>query len=130
MVNRLLQCHLGKIKYDDRDSFLNKRVESSGELMAQLFRAYFGKFVKELKATCEKDMIAGRISELSQNLSKKLKPNSIENDIKYALGTGNWGLKIKLNPERVLRQFYNVLHILELFQICVELLHRLIRMVN
>ena len=93
MVNRLLQCHLGKIKYDDRDSFLNKRVESTGELMAQLFRAYFGKFVKELKATCEKDMIAGRISELSQNLSKKLKPNSIENDIKYALGTGNWGLK-------------------------------------
>jgi DNA-directed RNA polymerase II subunit RPB2 len=93
MVNRLLQCHLGKMKYDDRDSFLNKRVETSGELMAQLFRAYFGKFVKELKATCEKDMIAGRISELSQNLSKKLKPNSIENDIKYALGTGNWGLK-------------------------------------
>lgn len=31
--------------------------------------------------------------ELPQNLSKKLKPNSIENDIKYALGTGNWGLK-------------------------------------
>jgi len=93
MVNRLLQCHLGKIKYDDRDSFLNKRVESSGDLMAQLFRAYFGKFVKELKVTCERDMIAGRISELSQNLSKKLKPNSIENDIKYALGTGNWGLK-------------------------------------
>ena len=93
MVNRLLQCHLGRMSYDDRDSFLNKRVETSGELMAQLFRAYFGKFVKDLKVTCEKDMIAGRISELSQNLNKKLKPNSIENDIKYALGTGNWGLK-------------------------------------
>jgi DNA-directed RNA polymerase II subunit RPB2 len=93
MVNKLLKCNLGIIEYDDRDSFLNKRVEMSGELMAQLFRAYFGKFVKELKTTCEKDMMAGRISELPQNLSKKLKPNSIENDIKYALGTGNWGLK-------------------------------------
>ena len=93
MVGKLLKCHLGINSYDDRDSFLNKRAETSGELMAQLFRAYFGKFVKELKATCDKDMLAGRISELPQNLSKKLKPNSIENDIKYALGTGNWGLK-------------------------------------
>ena len=61
--------------------------------MAQLFRAYFGKFVKELKATCDKDMLAGRMNELPQNLSKKLKPNSIENDIKFALSTGNWGLR-------------------------------------
>jgi DNA-directed RNA polymerase II subunit RPB2 len=93
MVNKLLKSHLGIIHYDDRDSFLNKRVESSGELMAELFRAYFGKFVKELKVVCDKDMLAGRLGELPQNLSKKLKPNSIENDIKYALGTGNWGLK-------------------------------------
>jgi DNA-directed RNA polymerase II subunit RPB2 len=93
MVNRLLKCNLGIMNYDDRDSFLNKRVESSGELMAQLFRAYFGKFVKELKVVCDKDMLAGRISELPQNLSKKLKPNSIENDIRYSLLTGNWGLK-------------------------------------
>ena len=93
MVNRLLKCNLGITDYDDRDSFLNKRVETSGELMAQLFRAYFGKFIKELKTICDKDMLAGRISELPQNLTKKLKPNSIENDIKFALGTGNWGLK-------------------------------------
>jgi len=100
MVNRLLKCATGLIKYDDRDSFLNKRVETSGDLMGQLFRAYFGKFVKELKATCEKDMLADRMSELPQNLSKKLKPNSIENDIKYALGTGNWGLKNQAKPRK------------------------------
>ena len=93
MVNKLLKCNLGIMKYDDRDSFLNKRVESSGELMAQLFRVYFSKFVKELKTICDKDMLAGRLSELPQNLSKKLKPNSIENDIRYSLLTGNWGLK-------------------------------------
>jgi DNA-directed RNA polymerase II subunit RPB2 len=93
MVNKMLCTHLGRIEYDDRDSFLNKKVETSGELMAQLFRAYFGKFVKELKATCDKDMLAGRMNELPQNLSKKLKPNSIENDIKFALSTGNWGLR-------------------------------------
>ena len=100
MVNKLLKCHLGITKYDDRDSFLNKRVETSGDLMAQLFRAYFGKFVKELKTTCDKDMMAGRLGELPQNLSKKLKPNSIENDIKFALGTGNWGLKSQAKPRK------------------------------
>jgi DNA-directed RNA polymerase II subunit RPB2 len=100
MVNKLLKCSLGITKYDDRDSFLNKRVESSGELMAQLFRAYFGKFIKELKGICDKDMLAGRIAELPLNLSKKLKPNSIENDIKYALGTGNWGLKNQAKPRK------------------------------
>ena len=93
MVNKMLSTHLGRMEYDDRDSFLNKKVETSGELMAQLFRAYFGKFAKELKATCDKDMLAGRMNELPQNLSKKLKPNSIENDIKFALSTGNWGLR-------------------------------------
>ena len=100
MVNKMLKCHLGLIDYDDRDSFLNKRVETSGELMTQLFRAYFGKFVKELKSICDKDMLAGRISELPQNLNKKLKPNSIENDIKYALSTGNWGLKSQVKSRK------------------------------
>ena len=93
MVNKLLKCHLGMINYDDRDSFLNKRVETSGELMEKLFRINFLKFVKELKGVCDKDMMAGRFGELALNLSKKLKPNSIENDTKFALSTGNWGHK-------------------------------------
>jgi len=93
MVNKLLKCHMGIMKYDDRDSFLNKRVETSGELMADLFRTNFGKFAKDLKIICDKDMMAGKISEIPLNLSKKLKPNSIENDTKYALSTGSWGHK-------------------------------------
>ena len=98
MVNKMLNANL-KNEYDDRDSFLNKRVETSGELMAQLFRAYFGRFIKELKADCDKDMLAGRMSELPHNLVKKIKPNSIERDINYALSTGSWGLKNK-NPRK------------------------------
>jgi DNA-directed RNA polymerase II subunit RPB2 len=93
MVNKLLKTSLGLLVYDDRDSFLNKRVETSGELMAQLFRIYFTKFVKDLKTACDKDMLSGRLAELPQNLSKKLKPNDIESGIKFALMTGNWGLK-------------------------------------
>lgn len=98
MVNKMLRCHLKK-EYDDRDSFMNKRIETSGELMALLFRAYFGRFNKELKLECDRDMLAGRFSELSQNLTKKLKPNAIERDINYCIGTGTWGLKNK-NPRK------------------------------
>ena len=98
MVNKMLKCHINGV-YDDRDSFINKRVETSGELMSQLFRAYFGRFNKELKMECDKDMLAGRMSELPQNLSKKLKPNAIERDINYCIGTGTWGLKNK-NPRK------------------------------
>lgn len=102
MVNKLFKTHLGLIPYDDRDSFLNKRVETSGELMGQIFRIYFGKFVKDLKASCEKDMLSGRLSELPQNLSKKLKPNDIDTGIKYALATGNWGLKNQAKSKKAI----------------------------
>ena len=93
MINKMLKCHLGLIDYDDRDSLLNKRIETSGDLMAQLFRGYFSKFVKDLKMACDKDMMTGRFAELPTNLNKKFKPNDIEGGLKYALGTGNWGLK-------------------------------------
>ena len=40
MVNKLLKCYFNEIPYDDRDSYCNKRVETSGTLMAILFRQY------------------------------------------------------------------------------------------
>ena len=100
MVNKMFKCHLGILPYDDRDSYMNKRIDTSGELMAQLFRDYFGRFFKDLKSACEKEMLqtegktgANGIMELSKNLANKLKPNDIESGIKFALSTGNWGLK-------------------------------------
>lgn len=100
MVNKMFKCHLGILPYDDRDSYMNKRIDTSGELMAQLFRDYFGRFFKDLKSACEKEMIQTQgatgvngIMELSKNLANKLKPNDIESGIKFALSTGNWGLK-------------------------------------
>ena len=38
MVNKLLMCYLGRSKPDERDSFINKRVDLPGTLMMQLFR--------------------------------------------------------------------------------------------
>ena len=91
MVNKLLKTYLGMLEYDDRDSFLNKKVETSGELLAQLFRTYFSKFVKDIKSQLEKDVKLDRISECGENLSKKFKVNDITTGLNYSLATGNWG---------------------------------------
>jgi len=93
MVRKLLFNFMGYIKADDRDSFINKRVESPGTLLASLFRANFHKMVKEFKVAIDKDVKNGRIDEVSNNISKKIKSAKIEQDMKYALATGNWGIK-------------------------------------
>jgi len=93
MVNKLLKTYYNILEYDDRDSFMNKKVESSGELMSQLFRANFTKFVKDMKSSLDKDVKNGDIDKCHTNLSKKFKPNEISGGINWALSTGTWGTK-------------------------------------
>ena len=47
MAKKLIQTSLGWIPPDDRDSYLNKRIELTGTLLNNLFRNYFNKLVKE-----------------------------------------------------------------------------------
>ena len=61
MTKKLLKTFIGVQPYDNRDSFLNKKVESSGELLAQLFRSYFTKFINDIKLSLDKDITAFNI---------------------------------------------------------------------
>lgn len=97
MTNKLLLHILGIIGEDDRDSFLNKRIETAGELLAVLFRENYIKMIRSIKSDIIKDIKAGRTDELSLLLSKRIKPNTIETGMKYSLLTGNWGIKNKTN---------------------------------
>lgn len=115
-VNKLLNCYLGKIDYDDRDSFFNKRIETAGSLMGNLFRTYFNQMVKKMKSEIESEISKvnqGKISidEIAVTLDKKIKPTTIYNGFKYALSTGNWGTKTgshKTGVAQVLRRLsYN-----------------------
>ena len=56
MVNKLLQTKFEWRKTDDRDSYINKRIDTPGMLMANLFRQCYGKITKELKTMIEKDI--------------------------------------------------------------------------
>lgn len=91
MVNKLLKCYFGWINYDDRDSFINKRVTTTGDLLATLFRTNFKRMIDKLKRSIYKDLNQSKIEDIYFNISKKIKSSDIEQRIKYALATGNWG---------------------------------------
>ena len=55
MTNRLLQCYLNRQDYDDRDSYVNKRIDTPGSLLANLFRQYFNKLVKDMRNSVMKE---------------------------------------------------------------------------
>ena len=103
MVNKLYNCYSGRINFDDRDSYSNKRVETTGNLMAILFRQYFTKLVKDMRNSIMKELNSNpwendgnlNIDMVinSNNLYKILKSTTIESGLKYGLATGNWGIK-------------------------------------
>lgn len=93
MTRKLILNYLGYLNYDDRDSFLNKRIETPGILLENLFIQHYIKLTKDIKKSIEKDLSSGKSEEILANILKKIKNNSIENGIKYSLSTGNWGFK-------------------------------------
>jgi len=95
MVKKLILVDIGILPSDDRDSFLNKKVETTGQLLNSLFRINLNKVTKDIKSSIDKDIKSGRIDDLVENVYKKIKPGTIELGIKYGLATGNWGIQQK-----------------------------------
>ena len=88
MINRLLQCVLGRIKPDDRDNFVNKRIETPGVLILELFKKYYKKMLADITKFFKK---RNTDDNNPINVINQIKPNTIEAGIKTALLTGSWG---------------------------------------
>jgi len=109
MVNKLLKCFLGLKEFDDRDSYVNKRVDTPGVLMANLFRQYYGKVIKDMKNMIQKEINIGGWKATNKfvnvvtkvNISKLIKSTIIDSGMRYALATGNWGIKSNKNKQGV-----------------------------
>lgn len=114
MLKKLLQCVVGRRKFDDRDSYLNKRIDSPGVMMSNLFRQYFGKMVKDAKNMIYKELNSGMWKSSNNienvinknNIYKIIKPTTIESGLKYGLATGNWGIK-NINSKQGVAQVLN-----------------------
>jgi DNA-directed RNA polymerase II subunit RPB2 len=101
MTNRLLQASFDIVKGDDRDSYLNKRIDLTGTLLNNLFRNYFNKLVKDMEKQVIKEINNGSWKSTDDylniinmtNIYKIIKSTTIENGIKRALSTGDFGIK-------------------------------------
>jgi DNA-directed RNA polymerase II subunit RPB2 len=101
MCKKLIQTSLGWIPCDDRDSYLNKRIELTGTLLNNLFRNYFNKLVKEMQKQVVREINNGswRSTEDYENIInmtniyKIMKSTTIENGINRALSTGDFSIK-------------------------------------
>jgi DNA-directed RNA polymerase II subunit RPB2 len=101
MANRLLHASFEWVPQDDRDSYLNKRVDLTGTLLNNLFRNYFNKLVKDMEKQIEKEINTGSwkstddyLNIINQtNIYKIIKSTTIENGLKRALSTGDFGIK-------------------------------------
>ena len=90
MIHRLLQAFLGRVKIDDRDSYINKRVDLPGALMFDLFKQFYKKMLNDTSKFFRKK---NNDDENPQNIINQIKPNIIEQGLKAALLTGAWGKK-------------------------------------
>jgi len=108
MVNRLIKSSLDISKQDDRDSYVNKRVDLTGALLNNLFRNYFNKLVKDMSKQIVKEINTGSWRSTDDHMSivnktniyKIIKSTTIENGIKRALSTGDFGIK-NVNSNKV-----------------------------
>lgn len=100
MVRKLMRIYLGYQLPDNRDSYLFKRIDTPGILLSNLFRQCYGKMIKEMRNSIQRELqlwratpnIPGNIINAS-NIHRFFKQSIIEQGIRYALSTGNWGVK-------------------------------------
>jgi DNA-directed RNA polymerase II subunit RPB2 len=103
MASRLIRASTGgdASRQDDRDSYVNKRMDTTGVLLNNLFRNYFNKMVKDMIKQVIREINTGSWRSTddylsiinSTNVYKIIKSSTIENGLKRALSTGDFGIK-------------------------------------
>ena len=108
MTNILLQTSFGWLQESDRDSYINKRIDLTGPLLNNLLRNYFNKLVKDMKKQIIREINTGSWKSnddyeniiTKTNIYKIIKSTTIEQGIKRALATGDFGIK-QINSNKV-----------------------------
>ena len=101
MAQTLLRTKCNLRPQDDRDSYINKRIDLTGSLLNNLFRNYFNKLVKDMQKQVVREINTGSWRSTFDyhsiinhtNIYKIIKSATIENGIKRALSTGDFGIK-------------------------------------
>lgn len=102
MIRKMIRIYLGYDAYDNRDSYMHKRIDTPGILMSNLFRQCYGKMIKEVKTLIERELNLWRANQDSIatcdiisdiNIHRYFRQSMMESWLKYSISTGNWGIK-------------------------------------
>lgn len=102
MIRKIIRIYLGYDSYDNRDSYMHKRIDTPGILMSNLFRQCYGKMTKEVKTLIERELNLWRANQESIatcdiisniNIHRYFRQSMMESWLKYSISTGNWGIK-------------------------------------
>jgi len=101
IINKLIKSKLGIIKQSERDSYINKRIDLVGSLLNNLLRNYLNKLIKDMNKQIVREINNGSWKTTNDimniinktNIYKIVKPSTIENGLKRALSTGDFGVK-------------------------------------
>ena len=101
MVHKLLNCYLGRTQLDDRDSFINKIIETPGDTLFEAYKTNYKKVMSDANKIFKKRMESlKQDSNLSSphenppNIINQIKPNTIKQNIESMLSTGTFGNKV------------------------------------
>ena len=108
MTYRLLLAYNGFMEQDDRDSYVNKRLDLCGSSLNNLYRNHYNKFVKDGEKQIIREINNGAWKSTDDyeniinytNIYKIFKSTTLENGIKRALSTGDFGIK-NVNSSKV-----------------------------
>jgi DNA-directed RNA polymerase II subunit RPB2 len=111
LVGKLIKVCLGVDKPTDRDSYVYKRVDTSGFLMGNIFRDYYNQFRNEIRNNLDNQYLYGpwRNTKNVQNLVNPsninfiFKPEIIEGGMKKSL-KGMWGKSMTTGSTEHVRQ--------------------------
>lgn len=88
MINKLIHVSLDRIPVDDRDSYINKRVDLVGSLLFKLFKQFYKKMLNDCGKFFKK---RNPDDENPFPIINQIKSNIIEQGLRTALLTGAWG---------------------------------------
>jgi DNA-directed RNA polymerase II subunit RPB2 len=87
MIRQLVYTSLNLRKQDDLDNYANKRIESAGNLLFDIFRHLYKKFLLAIRGQLEKRKQRGDILTMISRVSV------ISKGLHNCLATGNWSVQ-------------------------------------
>jgi DNA-directed RNA polymerase beta subunit/intein/homing endonuclease len=103
MTARMCEYLIGERALDDRDSWSNKRLESAGRSMEQLFNGLWDKMIRDAQENITKNRLTG-IDAVNKTL---LSQSTLNDEFISSFGSNSWGVKgsyIKENITEALKR--------------------------